>query len=630
MDKAHVSSASPSDTAPPLPLFEGSVGSAGSRREKCQKAQAKSQTDVEPSAEFHAGSARFQANERPGATWLPKGFRLRGDGSIMHEAEPEQWEWLCSAFAVEAATRNAEGQAWGRLIRIRDREHRWHEWAMPMSELAGAGDGYRGRMLDMGLELAPGSKARNALHRLLTAANPEAHARCVSTLGWHGGSFMLPDEVIGTADGERYVLQSSAPLVHAFRCAGTLDGWRDTIGAPAAGNSRLVLSISAAFAAPLLRPLGMEGGGLHWRGGSSTGKTTTGEVAGSVCGGGRDGYKVTWRATDNGIESVAAVHNDGLAVLDEIGQVSADALGATAYMLANGQAKRRMTRDGAARSTTAWSLLFLSTGEIGLADKLRESKRGGGRVMAGQQVRVLELPADAGAGHGVFDHLAGFANGQAFADHLKAAAATHYGHPLRAYLRRLIEERPFDRIKRFVEAFVAEVTPAGADGQVRRAAARFGIISAGGEAAQRYGIVPWPEGEAIGAAKRLFGDWLAARGGSEPAEIEAGLTAVRHFIEAHGASRFVPWAEPSRVVQNRAGYSRPDDDGLAHYVLPEAWRTDVLAGHDAGMIARAMVKRGMLKATADGKPQTKQRLPDGSERKVYVVLPAIFSGEGAA
>ena len=47
------------------------------------------------------------------------------------------------------------------------------------------------------------------------------------------------------------------------------------------------------------------------------------------------------------------------------------------------------------------------------------------------------------------------------------------------------------------------------------------------------------------------------------------------------------------------------------------------------MIARELVKRGMLKATADGKPQTKQRLPDGSERKVYVVLPTIFSGEGA-
>jgi hypothetical protein len=71
-----------------------------------------------------------------------------------------------------------------------------------------------------------------------------------------------------------------------------------------------------------------------------------------------------------------------------------------------------------------------------------------------------------------------------------------------------------------------------------------------------------------------------------------------------------------------------DNGGTAFYLLPEPRRSDVLPGHDAGMIARELVKRGMIKATADGKPQTKQRLPDGSERKVYVVLPTIFSGEG--
>jgi putative DNA primase/helicase len=623
MDKSHVNGAFPSETAPPLPSIRGSVGSAGSRRKKCQKKWPKSQVDAEPGEGFQPGSAGFQAPARPKATWLPKGFRLRNDESIMHEAEPDQWEWLCSPLVVEAATRNAEGEAWGRLIRIRDRDGVWHEWSMPMAELAGAGDGYRARMLGMGLELAPGTKARNALHRLLTAADPKGRARCVSTLGWHGDAYMLPDEVIGKAEGEHYVLQSSAPLAHAFRCCGTLEGWRDAIGALAAGNSRLVLSISMAFAAPLLRPLGVEGGGVHWRGGSSIGKTTTGEAAGSVCGGGRDGYKVTWRATDNGIECVAAMHNDGLAVLDEIGQVSADALGATAYMLANGQAKRRMTRDGGARATAAWSLLFLSTGEIGLADKLRESKRSGGRVMAGQQVRVLDLPADAGAGHGIFDHLAGFTSGQALADHLKAAVATHYGHPLRAYMRRLIEDRPFNGIRRFVEAFVAEVTPHGADGQVRRAAARFGIIAAGGETAQRYGIVPWPAGEAIEAAKRLFGEWLAARGGSEPAEIEAGLTAVRHFIEAHGSSRFAPCNEADRIVQNRAGFYRPEEGGNTYLVLPNIWRMDILAGHDAGSIARAMIERGMLKPGPDGKPQRPETI-GGKKQRVYVVLPALF------
>ena len=104
---------------------------------------------------------------------------------------------------------------------------------------------------------------------------------------------------------------------------------------------------------------------------------------------------------------------------------------------------------------------------------------------------------------------------------------------------------------------------------------------------------------------------------------------MRQFIEAHGSSRFAPWDQPDRVVQNRAGFSRPDaaDGTTYYYVPPEAWRTAVLPGHDAGLIAREMVQRGLLKVTADGKPQVKQRLPDRSEMRVYVVLPTMLSAE---
>jgi len=44
-----------------------------------------------------------------------------------------------------------------------------------------------------------------------------------------------------------------------------------------------------------------------------------------------------------------------------------------------------------------------------------------------------------------------------------------------------------------------------------------------------------------------------------------------------------------------------------------------------------MVRRGLLKTNGDGKPQIKVRLPDGTERRVYHVLPEIFAdGEGAS
>ena len=45
-------------------------------------------------------------------------------------------------------------------------------------------------------------------------------------------------------------------------------------------------------------------------------------------------------------------------------------------------------------------LSFMSTGELTLADKIAEDGRG--QVMAGQAVRVLDIPADGGTEQGIF------------------------------------------------------------------------------------------------------------------------------------------------------------------------------------------------------------------------------------
>jgi putative DNA primase/helicase len=72
------------------------------------------------------------------------------------------------------------------------------------------------------------------------------------------------------------------------------------------GNSRLAFAVACAFAGPLLRPAGMESGGFHYRGDSSSGKTTALKVAASVYGGA--GYLQRWRTTDNALEAIAAQH----------------------------------------------------------------------------------------------------------------------------------------------------------------------------------------------------------------------------------------------------------------------------------------------------------------------------------
>ena len=56
-------------------------------------------------------------------------------------------------------------------------------------------------------------------------------------------------------------------------------------------------------------------------------------------------------------------------------------------MLGNGLGKSRASRDASLRKPASWRLLFLSTGEISLADKMAEDARNR-RQTAGQRGRL--------------------------------------------------------------------------------------------------------------------------------------------------------------------------------------------------------------------------------------------------
>jgi uncharacterized protein (DUF927 family) len=417
---------------------------------------------------------------------------------------------VCALLYVLALTRSEHGEDWGRHLAWADADGTAHEWAMPAELLAGDGAGIRAELLRRGLQMQPGLRESRWLSEYLATAQPAARARCVTRCGWHGGVYVLPDATYpATADGERVLLQTAHAIELAAHTSGTLDMWQAHVAALCVGNSRLALALCVALAAPLLALTDDESGGVHLYGASATGKTTALRVAGSVWGGGgAHGWLRTWRATANGLESVAAAHCDGLLCLDELGQAPARDVGDAVYMLAHGQAKARARGDGTARRALTWRLLMLSSGELTLADKMRDA---GLRSRAGQAVRLAEVPADAGAGLGVFEVLHGHADGAALARHLRDATARLYGVPIRAYLARIAANR--DAIAAAVaegrRRWVREHCPPGADGQVERVADRMGLLAAAGELATALGILPWPDGEAGRAAGRCFGAWLA-------------------------------------------------------------------------------------------------------------------------
>jgi len=551
---------------------------------------------------------------------LPLRFTLNADGvyyqGTSNDGEALPPAWICSPLHITAMTRDADGNAWGRLLEFHDQDNRPHRWAMPLELLAGDGSEYRRALLSQGLQIAPSTRARQQLTEYILTAPIQARARCVTKTGWHQGVFVLPDETLGE-NGERILLQSLHEPA-AMRTVGTLEQWRDSVARFCVGNSRLALAVSAAFAAPLLDITGDESGGLNFQGASSTGKTTALAAAVSVWGG--PDYLQRWRATTNGLEATAQTHNDALLCLDELAQVEAKEAGSVAYMLANGTGKQRARRDGLAKPKSTWRLLFLSAGEIGLAQHMREA---GKKARAGQEVRLADIPADAGAGHGLFENLHDYADGGALADAIKEAARTHYGHPAREYLLALVamdKKKLRERLHTMRADFTSEALPANADGQARRVCDRFALIAAGGELATRLNLTGWERGAATLAAGVCFKAWLDNRGGAGAQEEKAALAQVTRFFELHGESRFshldsTDTRDPRTF--NRAGFKRMRAGSAEYFVLPQAWQTEVCEGIDAKYTARLCVEHGLIQPDSEGSATSTHRLADMDRRRCY-------------
>ena len=139
----------------------------------------------------------------------------------------------------------------------------------------------------------------------------------------------------------------------------------------------------------------------------------------------------------------------------------------------------------------------LSSGEVGLSDKMAEIRANAQRP--GQEVRLADIPADAGCGMGIFEELHGFPDAGALSLHIREESERCHGHAGRLFLERLTEHREEvrDRLREVLPLFVSRICPANADGQVKRVALRFAVCAAAGSLAEDWGIVPWKPGRPL-------------------------------------------------------------------------------------------------------------------------------------
>ncbi|MBL8448006.1 MAG: DUF927 domain-containing protein [Zoogloeaceae bacterium] len=530
-------------------------------------------------------------------------------------------EWICSRLDVTARTRSEDGDSWGRLLEFKDDDGTLHRWAMPMEMLRGDGLDYRGELLRLGLQIAPGPRAKDALHRYLLTAPTEHRARCTDRTGWHGRAWVCPDYVMGeAAAGERVIFQSDTVRHAHFRQRGSLDDWRREIAARCVGNSRLVFAVSASFAGPLLAFLGLEGGGFHFRGDSSCGKTTGLQAGRSVWGGPE--FLQRWRTTDNALEAIAQQHSDCCLYLDELAQLDPRSAGEAAYLLGNGSGKARAGRMGGLRARQSWRLIYLSAGEIDLGGHMAQA---GKEQTAGQAVRHLDIPADAGAGLGAFETLHDAVDGADLSRLINEAARSHYGTAGPTFLTFLVEK--FDALpgalRRAQDAFMsAAKLPEGASGQVIRAAQRFALVAAAGELAGAAQVTGWPKGAANAAAQRCLAAWVEGRGGSAPQEEMNLLRQVRRFFEMHAESRFTDYGRADREDDHaprtmlRAGWKKEirnaiteKVEDLVFLVMPEVFKAEMTTGFAPKWAAVTLARHGWIKPESESRLDRKESVP---------------------
>ena len=228
-------------------------------------------------------------------------------------------------------------------------------------------------------------------------------------------------------------LTGAAKQAPAYEAAGTAQEWNAEIGQYLTGNSRLCLAVGTALAAPLIGLLGMEAGGFHLFGDSRDGKSTAARIALSIWGN-PAALMQTWTGTAHGFTNLANARNDGLLVLDEIGQANARQVSQTAYSVINGVSKVQGAKEGGNRESTRWKTLLFSTGEKPLDAFIR---RHGEDWNAGQAARLPSIPSNAGQGLGIYDRLHGFPNGAALSEHLNEAATEQHGTIGRAFIAAL-------------------------------------------------------------------------------------------------------------------------------------------------------------------------------------------------
>lgn len=571
-------------------------------------------------------------------------------------------------FDVISAVDTRSAADAGLLLRWKNDQGHVREFVAPKGEISNIKSDLFSRMAKLGFGFNP-AQAQH-LRTFFMKIYCNSFTRIVDKVGWSESSkgvfdtFIVPGGDVLSSGDERIIFKNDNVDMEALKAlhapAGSLPDWQDSIAAYARGNSRLTFAISAALASPLLPLLKAPGGGFHFYGRSSRGKTTMLTVGASVWGDTNDPVNTIikkWKSTANSMEGLLERVSETCAFLDEATNAPGRTIGEIVYMASDGEGKNRATREVGLRKGKTFRLIFVSSGEKSLSDQIAADS---GAIQGGQDARMPSIHALVSETNGAFDDIHSFDDPASFSKYLTGKCKECHGVAGRHFIKELMheikdkgQEYVVDLINGQIAQFREKYVRPGIDGQVERVADRFALVAAAGEMAIWLGVLPWEEGEAMTEIGRVYEDWIDSRGGDGSREDINLIKALREFLMRHGLRRFDSLRRIETAsggghegtaddfvsnVTDRVGFreqvSANNNEAIFYdYVIPAVtWdsfiRDDLKATSMTGIdAAKAIRDAGFLKVGSRGMT-VKRTLPTvGKQVRCYTILHTIMKDD---
>lgn len=211
-------------------------------------------------------------------TWPPGLYFHLTEDYVSMETEKGAWKPICSRIEIIRQLRDSEGQGWSLELQARTADGSTQTFIFPRAMLADT-MATKTALMDRGVVV---HNLQEVMKYLGQAKHRMTHD-LVHRVGWTGSSYVLAGRVYGH-DAEKVALHPNAPAFPGYAVSGSLADWNASIGRFCVGNSRLMVSVLTALAGPLAKLAGIDSGGFHFYGVSSSGKTTLLIAGASVLG----------------------------------------------------------------------------------------------------------------------------------------------------------------------------------------------------------------------------------------------------------------------------------------------------------------------------------------------------------